>query len=90
MYFVVVSVTDVAVLMTPFNIKIIRWLNIKVISTEDAVDELIRWVENDHPSDGEDFDEDENNLDMDGSDDDASNINDNIDHDADVSDGYVL
>ena len=54
------------------------------------MDELIRWVENDHPSDGEDFDEDENNLDMDGSDDDASNINDNIDHDADVSDGYVL
>ena len=57
MYFVVVSVTDVAVLMTPFNIKITRCLNIKVISTEDAVDELIRWVENDYPSDGEDSDE---------------------------------
>ena len=62
----------------------------QVISAEDAVDELMGWVDNDHASDNEDFDENDNNLEMlNGSDDDASDIDDNIDPDTDVSDGYV-
>ena len=63
----------------------------KTLSAQEVVDELMQWVEDGNPDDGE-IEEDNDNLDeLNGNDDDDddADVEDNVDPDDVASDGYV-